>query len=180
MQPIRAIPTAFADCALALGLWSERGERTVDARLRLAEELLVFSREHGFPFWVALGAIQRGWCLSMAGREAEGVAQLTGGLAALRSTGTAVPLPYGFTLLAEACGRARRLAAGVMRSVQCQAGWIRKLLSTVLASRRPDANVSFSSGNCRVTRDPFVPLLKRLWRPGVTICLRLRYTMVEI
>ena len=77
---------------------SKRGERTVDARLRLAEELLVFPREHGFPFWVALGAIQRGWCLSMAGREAEGVAQLTGGLAALRSTGTAVPLPYGFTL----------------------------------------------------------------------------------
>jgi hypothetical protein len=47
-----------------VGLSSERGERTA-ARLPLAEELLDFSREHGIPFWAALGAIQRGWCLSM-------------------------------------------------------------------------------------------------------------------
>jgi hypothetical protein len=53
------------------------------------------------PFWAALGTIQRAWCLSMMGREAEGVAQLTGGLAALRSAGTATSLPDRLTLLAE-------------------------------------------------------------------------------
>jgi predicted ATPase len=100
-------------CALALGLAGERGERTADARLPLADELLNFSEEHGFPFWAALLAIQRGWCLSMMGREAEGIAQLTGGLAALRSTGTATPLPYVFTLLAEACGQAGQPTTGL-------------------------------------------------------------------
>jgi hypothetical protein len=84
----------------------------------LAEELLAFSGEQGFLFWTAMGAIQRGWCLSMVGRETKGIAQLTGGVATLRRIGTAEPLPYSLTLLAEAHGMAHEPAEGLKHLVE--------------------------------------------------------------
>jgi class 3 adenylate cyclase/predicted ATPase len=99
--------------ALLMGLYTERGELTADARLPLAEELLALSAEHGFPVLQALGAVHRGWCLSMAGREGEGIAQVTEGLASYRSTGAVRALPYLFTLLAEADSTAGQPAEGL-------------------------------------------------------------------
>jgi predicted ATPase len=99
-------------------LYTERGQRTADARLPLAEELLALSAEHGFPVLNALGAVHRGWCLAMAGRETEGIAQLTGGLAVYRSTGALRAVPYLFMLLAEAYQTARQPAEGVRHLVE--------------------------------------------------------------
>ena len=47
------------------------------------------------------------------GRETEGIAQMTEGLAALRSTGTVAFLPYWLIRLAEAYGKAQRPLEGL-------------------------------------------------------------------
>jgi tetratricopeptide (TPR) repeat protein len=98
---------------LALCLTSERGELFADARLALAEELLALSTEHGFLHLKAYGATHRGWCLSMTGRAADGIAQLTEGLAALRSTNSVLTLPQNLMLLAEVYAEAREPAEGL-------------------------------------------------------------------
>jgi predicted ATPase len=91
-------------------MYSEAASQPVMLR---AEELLALSTEHGFAFWKALAAIYRGRCLAMVEREAEGITQMTEGLAALRGTGTLVFLPQWLTVLAEAYGRARRPLEGL-------------------------------------------------------------------
>jgi predicted ATPase len=99
--------------AIDLSLWGERGERAADARLPLAEELLALATEHDFPFFRAIGEIHRGWCLSMVGRIAEGISQLTHGLDAYRSTDQLHMQPYFLALLAEAHGRVGQPAEGL-------------------------------------------------------------------
>jgi hypothetical protein len=49
----------------------------------------------------------------MVGRETEGIAQMTEGLAAFRSTGTVARLPLWLIRLAEAYGKARRPLEGL-------------------------------------------------------------------
>jgi predicted ATPase len=99
--------------AFALG-WSlfseEAGSQSMMVR---AEELLALSTEHGFAFWKAVAAILRGRCLTMLGYEAEGIARMTEGLAAYRSTGTVSFLPFWLIRLADAYGRARRPSEGL-------------------------------------------------------------------
>jgi class 3 adenylate cyclase/predicted ATPase len=110
----RQLSDAFSRAyAILFGLFTERGERPADARLLLAEELLDLSAEHGFPLLNAAGAVHRGWCLSMLGRQVEGIAQLNDGLDAYRSIGNVLAMPYQLTLLAEAYGVARQPEAGL-------------------------------------------------------------------
>src|SRR5262249_7011272 len=65
-----------------------------------------YRRNTALPFFKTVGAIHRGRCLAMEGRAAEGIAQMTEGLAAFRSTGAVGPLPRLLTRIAEAYGRA--------------------------------------------------------------------------
>jgi len=92
--------------ASALGSWGFYGGEELQAEMLRAEELLALSTEHGFAFFKTVGAIHRGRCLAMEGRAAEGIAQMTEGLAAFRSTGAVGPLPRLLTRIAEAYGRA--------------------------------------------------------------------------
>ena len=48
---------------------------------------MALATEQGFPLWVALGTILRGWALAMQGQGEEGMAQMRQGLAAWRATG---------------------------------------------------------------------------------------------
>jgi predicted ATPase len=75
--------------------------RDVPAVHEHAEAAVVLSTEQGFPFWVALGTIYRGWALAMQGQGEEGMAQVRQGIAACRATGAALTVPYFCTLLAE-------------------------------------------------------------------------------
>jgi hypothetical protein len=52
--------------------------------------------------------IQLGWALAQQGREAEEIAQIRECLAAVKSGGTEVALPWGLALLAEALGNESR------------------------------------------------------------------------
>jgi hypothetical protein len=107
-----AFTLAFA-LAFAAGWGLYGAEEALQAETLWAEELLALSTEHGFAFFKTMGTIHRGRCLAMEGRAAEGIAQMTEGLAAFRSTGAVSFLPRFLILIAEAYGRARQPLVGL-------------------------------------------------------------------
>jgi adenylate cyclase len=92
--------------ALALALdWaamlgnSERNPAEVD---RLASEMIELSTRLNFSYWLAVGAIYRGWARSASGNTAEGISWIEQGITDLRATGTVVRLSAHLALKAEA------------------------------------------------------------------------------
>jgi predicted ATPase len=75
--------------------------RDVPAVHAQAEAAAALSTEQGFPLYVAWGTSLRGWALAMQGQGAEGLTLLRQGIAAWRTTGSALLVPYFYTLLAE-------------------------------------------------------------------------------
>jgi predicted ATPase len=112
IEEARKLAHAFS---LAFALyWSVYIEEAASEAVMLrAEELLAIAMEHGFAWFKAVGTLHRGRCLAIVGRETEGIAQMTEGLAALRSTGTVAFLPYWLIWLAEAYGKAQRPLEGL-------------------------------------------------------------------
>ena len=98
--------------ALALALnWAailainERNPAEVD---RLASDLIELSTRYNFVYWLALGAIYRGWARSASGYTAEGIAWIEQGMRDIRATGTVLGLPHYLALKAEALHLADR------------------------------------------------------------------------
>jgi MalT-like TPR region len=92
--------------ALALALtWAaalghvERNPAEVD---RLASDLIELSTRHNFAYWLALGAIYRGWARSASGDTAEGIPWIEQGIRDLRATGSVLALPAHLARKAEA------------------------------------------------------------------------------
>jgi class 3 adenylate cyclase/predicted ATPase len=88
-----------------------RGE--AQATQEWAEAAITFSTDQGFPEWVALGTLLRGWAMAELGQEVEGIAQLRQGLAAHRATGAEVSRTYYLTLLAAAYEQVGQAEEGV-------------------------------------------------------------------
>src|SRR5262249_20686661 len=79
-----------------------------------AEATISLTKEQGFPYWVAVGSILRGWALAhLQGQAQEGIAQITQGLRAYRATGAELIRPYWLALLAEAHGVMGQPEAGL-------------------------------------------------------------------
>jgi DNA-binding winged helix-turn-helix (wHTH) protein/predicted ATPase len=78
-----------------------------------AEKAVLFSSEHGFPYWQAQATILRGWALARQGDTGEGIEQINHGLAAYRRTGAVLWLGYHLALLAEAYYRAGEITKGL-------------------------------------------------------------------
>src|SRR5262249_50250163 len=77
--------------------------REVRAAQGHAEAAINLASEQGFPYWMALSSLLRGWALAQqAGQAQEGIAQITQGLLAIRATGAELWRPYWLMLLAEA------------------------------------------------------------------------------
>ena len=55
---------------------------------RLASDLIELSTRHNFSYWLAIGAIHRGWARSASGDTAEGIPWIEHGLRDFRATGT--------------------------------------------------------------------------------------------
>ena len=98
--------------ALALALnWAanlayhERNPAEVDL---LASELIELSTRHNFVYWLALGAIHRGWARSASGDTAEGITLIEHGIRDFRATGTVLGLPAHLARKAEALHLANR------------------------------------------------------------------------
>jgi predicted ATPase len=89
---------AFARCWVA-GVYQFR--RDVPAVYKQAEATVALSTEQGFPQWIAVGTILRGWALAMQGQGEEGMAQVRHGIAAVWTNGTMLNVPYFYILLAE-------------------------------------------------------------------------------
>jgi predicted ATPase len=89
---------AFARCMAA---YVSQFCRDVPAVHEQAEAAVILSTAQGFPQWAALGTIFRGWSLAMQGRGEAGIAQISQGTAACRTTGAALHVPYYCTLRAD-------------------------------------------------------------------------------
>lgn len=72
----------------------------------LAEAVIPLATDHGLPFWLAAGHINRGWTLVEQGRTQEGIHEIEYGIRAWRATGAANAEPYFLTLLAEGHAKA--------------------------------------------------------------------------
>jgi len=86
-----------------------------------AEELIGLSTEQGFPNWLAIGTILRGWALTAQGKGAEGISQMRQGLVARRAMGAELRRPYFLTLLAEAYGKVGQPEEGLTVLVEALA-----------------------------------------------------------
>jgi class 3 adenylate cyclase/predicted ATPase len=78
-----------------------------------AEAAITLAHEHGFPQWVALGTILRGWALAEQGQSEEGLTQIRQGLATNQATGAGIFHSYFLVLLAEAYGKAGQAEDGL-------------------------------------------------------------------
>ena len=87
--------------------------REVHATHERAAATMTLCAEQGFPFFLALGTILRGWALAEHGAGDEGMGQICQGLAAWRATGTEACQSYFLALLAEAQGKMGQAEAGL-------------------------------------------------------------------
>jgi tetratricopeptide (TPR) repeat protein len=78
---------------------AKRNPAAVD---RLASDLIELSTRNNFVYWLAIGAIWRGWARSASGNTAEGIPWIEQGIRDYRATGSMVMLPYFLALRAEA------------------------------------------------------------------------------
>jgi predicted ATPase len=69
---------------------------------RNSSELIELSTRHNFLDWKAVGAIHRGWALSVSGNTAEGIPWIEQGIRDIRAPGTLMDLPGHFACKAEA------------------------------------------------------------------------------
>ena len=79
--------------------------REGQATRAMAESSIELANEWGFPFWLALGTIWRGWSLAEQGQGAEGIIEIRQGIAAWQAIGGEAVRPYYLALLAETCER---------------------------------------------------------------------------
>jgi predicted ATPase len=97
--------------ASAILLHNRLGEQP--AARDLADEMIALTHQQGFPFWLAVGIIRRGWTLVSQGQEEQGLAQMRQGLAIFHTTGAKFALPSFFCDLAEAHERAGQVEEGL-------------------------------------------------------------------
>ena len=73
-----------------------------------ASELIELSTRDNFVYWLAIGAIYRGWARSASGNAAEGIRWIEQGIKDFRATGAVLNLPHWLALKAEALHLAGR------------------------------------------------------------------------
>jgi predicted ATPase len=88
------------------------GRREWAEMQRCAAELSDLAMAHSLPFWWALGRCNHGVALTQQDKLAEGIDEITQGLAFYRAMGANSGIPRFLGWLAEAYGRARRIDEG--------------------------------------------------------------------
>jgi serine/threonine protein kinase len=97
--------------AVALNFASVLGylERNPTEVERLATDLIELSTRQNFSFWLAQGAVYRGWARSASSNTAEGIPWILDGMEDYRATGAMLGLPLFLALKAEALYLAGRI-----------------------------------------------------------------------
>jgi len=80
---------------------------------RCASDLIELSTRYNFVFWLALGAIYRGWARSASGNTAEGIPWIEQGIRDFRATGSVLGLPSHLARKAEALYLADRISGAL-------------------------------------------------------------------
>jgi predicted ATPase len=101
--------------AIALGLAAffhllRREEQLARER---AEAVITLATEQGFPYWLAVGTMVRGWMLVEQGQVEEGIAQIQQSLAAFRAIGAEFTGTVLLPMLAEAYGKVGQVEEGL-------------------------------------------------------------------
>jgi tetratricopeptide (TPR) repeat protein len=94
--------------ALHFAAYLAHYERNPTEVERLASELIELSTRHNFAYWLAIGAIFRGWARSASGDTAEGIPWIEDGIEDFRATGSMLAVPFWLALKAEALHLAGR------------------------------------------------------------------------
>jgi predicted ATPase len=97
------------------GISATRGHQSAQTMLHSMEELVAISTEQGFPHWVSVGNIVRGWCLGSMGQTSEGISLLLDGIAIRVATRGYIGLVSSLTTLAEVYGMAVQPEEGLKR-----------------------------------------------------------------
>ena len=100
--------------ALISAAWLHQLRREGRLGQEWAEAAMTLSTEQGFPHWLVVGTLIRGWALAAQGQGAEGIAQMHQAVAARRAAGAKLVLPYWLAMLAEAYGGMRQAAEGLV------------------------------------------------------------------
>lgn len=105
-------PTSLtvAHCLLAKNACAQRDAQTTQ---RHAEEAINMSKAYGLSSWTAMTMALGGWALAEQGQAAEGLAQLTEGIAGWRAMGWAHFAPFFLALQAEVCLLLGQLPEGI-------------------------------------------------------------------
>jgi serine/threonine protein kinase/tetratricopeptide (TPR) repeat protein len=165
--------------ALALALswaaffgYAERNPAEVD---RLASDLIELSTRHNFVYWLAIGAIWRGWARSASGDTAEGIPWIEHGIGDFRATGSVLALPSSLARKAEALYLADRTSEALEAINEAEAlaerfeqrYWsaeLHRLRGVLLAKLGADENqieASFSEAMKTANRQNSISLEKR-------------------
>jgi predicted ATPase len=107
-----AYPFSIAFASLFVAVLHQL-RRESQAALAQAESAVGFTREQGFPFWLAMATITHGGELANRGNGQAGIRQMHQGLAALRALGADIGSTYWVGLLAEKYGKNGRAAEGL-------------------------------------------------------------------
>ena len=81
--------------------------------VELAEALTPLATKQGFPYWLAMATILKGWALTCAGEPERGIDQMKQGLTIYRTTAAETWVPYFLALLADTCRELHRPAEGL-------------------------------------------------------------------
>jgi predicted ATPase len=104
------LSSAYALYAAAMLNQFRQEEQAAQKR---AKVLIALSSEQGFPYWLGLGTMLRGWGLVAQGQREAGIAQMRQGLATYQATRAEVLQPYWLALLAEAYGEGEEAEEGL-------------------------------------------------------------------
>jgi predicted ATPase len=88
--------------ALSAAALFHQSRREVRCTQERAEAAHILAEEQGFPYWMAMSSILRGWALAHQGQAQEGIEQINQSMMAWRATGAETKRPYYLVLLAEA------------------------------------------------------------------------------
>jgi len=150
------------DWAAMLGNY-ERNPAEVD---RFASEMIELSTRHNFVFWLAIGAIYRGWARSVSGDTTEGIPWIEQGIRDFRATGTVLGLPGHLARKAEALHLANRTseALGAINEAEALAErfehryvlfrlhWLRGVFLTAMGADEMQIEASFCEA-IRIARE---------------------------
>jgi tetratricopeptide (TPR) repeat protein len=124
---------------------------------RLASELIELSTRHNFAYWLAVGAIWRGWARSVSGETAEGIRWIEQGIRNFRATGVMLGLPGSLARKAEALHLAHRTSEALEAINEAEAlaerfghryvlfglHWLRGIFLAAMGADEPQIEASF-------------------------------------